>query len=126
MFKDKLQELIDKNTVELNVEMRAATTNVVFTNKDMVKLVSTQDDKEDKGNWFVTEGETTQERRLQAVTQSKRKVLQKTHEDYLLKQPLQAPAIPEESSPSPSMASYNMMSTTQQAPTPHGSTLVID
>jgi len=40
MFKDKLHELIDKNTMELDADMRATTTNVVFIYENMVDLIS--------------------------------------------------------------------------------------
>lgn len=75
MFKDKLQELINKNTVELDVEMRVATTNAIFIDKDMVGLVSVQDNGDDKGKWAVTKGEMMQKRRLQAVTEKRERSL---------------------------------------------------
>lgn len=58
MFKDKPQELIDKNNVELNAEMKATTTNVVFVEKEMVNLVDTQDSRNDgdEGNKTTSEG----------------------------------------------------------------------
>lgn len=77
MFKDKLQELINKNTVELDVEIRVATTNAIFTDKDMVGLVSIQDNGDDKSKWAVIEGEMIQKRRLQAVTQKRERSLKR-------------------------------------------------
>lgn len=50
VFKEKLQELIDKNTVEIDTKMRATTTNVVFANEDIVDPVSIQSNGDDKGS----------------------------------------------------------------------------
>jgi len=43
VFKDKLQELIDKNIVELDADMRATTMNAIFVDEDMVDFISPQD-----------------------------------------------------------------------------------
>lgn len=70
MFKDKLQDLIDKNTVELNVDMRFTTTNVVFVDEDMVDLMSPQvneDNNNDEGDWVTFKSKMTWERRLHAL-----------------------------------------------------------
>lgn len=67
MFKDKLQELIDKNTVELDADMRAATANAIFMNEDVIDSMNIQG-KEDsckiEGNWVTVEDKATRKRRL--------------------------------------------------------------
>lgn len=70
VFKDKLQELIDKNIVELDIDMRAVTINVVFIDEDMVNLMSPQDnedDNNDEGDWVTFESKRTRKRRLHAL-----------------------------------------------------------
>lgn len=70
VFKDKLQELIDKNIVELDANIRAATTNVVFVDEDMVNLIGPQDngdDSDDRDDWVIFESKVKCKRRLQAV-----------------------------------------------------------
>lgn len=66
MFKDKLQELIDKNTVELDADMRAATTDTIFVKEEMVNFVEIQDDGndgDDDGNRMTFEGKIIRKRR---------------------------------------------------------------
>lgn len=70
VFKDKLHELINKNTVELDTDMRAATTNAVFVEEDMVDLISPQDnegDNDDEGDWVISESMMTHKKRLHTI-----------------------------------------------------------
>lgn len=45
IFKDKLQELINKSTVELNADVRTVTTNVVFVDKDLIDFMNPQEQR---------------------------------------------------------------------------------
>lgn len=67
MFKDKFQELIDKNTMLLDADMRAATTNVVFVDEDLIYFMNPQDNKDvddDGDNWVTFKSKETRKRRL--------------------------------------------------------------
>lgn len=62
MFKDKLQELINKNIVELDADMRVITANAIFMNEDVIDSMNIQS-KEDcckiEGNWVTVEDKAT-------------------------------------------------------------------
>lgn len=63
--------------MELDADMRAATTNVIFVDEDMVDFVNIQDDGGDGNNvvnLVTSESKMTRKRRLQAIPQVKEKV----------------------------------------------------
>lgn len=54
----------------MDVDMRAATTNVVFVDEDMVDLISPQDngdDSNDEDDWVIFKSKVTRRRRLLAT-----------------------------------------------------------
>lgn len=105
MFKDKLQESSDKNTVELDIDIRAATTNVIFIDEDMVDFVGIQDggdDNDNEGNQVTSQCKIIRKRRLQAVSWKREKAprivdsISSTLGVDLLERPLQVQVTSEE------------------------------